>query len=223
MLLAVDTSSASITVAVADGDPGTGGRVLASASSVGAGHHAELLTPLLRQVCLEAGLAPGAFRTGALTTVAVGVGPGPFTGLRIGLVTARALADATGAVLVGVCSLDVLAAATGPVGPDLLVATDARRREVYWARYATDGRRPVRVAGPGVDHPAAVPDAAVLPATGQGAVLYPDVFAAAVAGSPTHPDAGVLAAAVLDGAVELLPADPLYLRRPDARPAAPRV
>ena len=217
MLLALDTSSASVTVAVADGAPGAGGTVLASASRVDVSHHTELLAPLVRQVCREAGVAPA-----ALGTVVVGVGPGPFTGLRIGIVTARALADATGAALVGVCSLDVLAAAAGPVGADLLVATDARRREVYWARYAVGGPQPRRVAGPAVDHPAAVPDASVLSTIGQGALLYPDVFAAAVPGGPTHPDAAVLARSVLDGTVETLPADPLYLRRPDARPAAPR-
>lgn len=217
MLLAVDTSSASVTVAVADGAPGRGGRVLASGARVDAGHHAELLSPLVQQVCREAGVLPA-----ALTTVAVGVGPGPFTGLRIGIVTARALAVATGAASLGVCSLDVLAAGAGPVAVEFLAVADARRREVYWARYAVVAGRPQRVAGPAVDQPAAVPGAAYLPAVGHGAVLYPDVFTRMVDGAPVHPDAAVLAAAVMDGTVELLPTDPLYLRRPDARPAAPR-
>lgn len=219
MLLAVDTSSASVTVAVADGAPGRRGRVLASGARVDAGHHAELLSPLVQQVCRKAGVLPA-----ALTTVAVGVGPGPFTGLRSGIVTARALAVATGAASLGVCSLDVLAAAAGaaPVAVEFLVVADARRREVYWARYAIVAGRPQRVAGPAVDQPAAVPGAAYLPAVGHGAVLYPDVFTRMVDGAPVHPDAAVLAAAVMDGTVELLPTDPLYLRRPDARPAAPR-
>ena len=73
----------------------------------------------------------------------VGCGPGPFTGLRVGMATAAAYGHALGVPVFGVCSLDAIG---GQTAGEVLVVTDARRREVYWARYA-DG---VRVDGPGV-------------------------------------------------------------------------
>lgn len=214
MLLVLDTSSAGVTVAVAEGTPGAGGRVLAAASQVDGLRHAEVLAPLLARVCARAGV-----RAADARDIAVGVGPGPFTGLRVGLVTARTLAFATGARLVGACSLDVLAAGVAEPPTEFLAAADARRREVYWARYARRDGTLRRVAGPAVDHPGAVPGAAELPVVGQGAVLHAEAMPNRL-DAPVFPDAGVLARLVLAGAVELLPADPLYLRRPDARPAA---
>ena len=102
--------------------------------------HVEQLTPLIRRVCADAGVAPT-----ELTDVVVGLGPGPYTGLRVGIVTARVLAEIAGARLHGICSLDVIAAqyATAAPGGEFVVATDARRKEVYWARYA-GGRHPSR-------------------------------------------------------------------------------
>jgi tRNA threonylcarbamoyladenosine biosynthesis protein TsaB len=108
----------------------------------------------------------------------------------------------------GVCSLDVLAAGAEVDGP-FVVATDARRKEVYWASYSD---RLTRIAGPQVARPADVE--APGPVVGRGAVLYPDAFPKAVA--PEYPSAGVLAELVVRGDVEVLPPDPLYLRRPDA-------
>jgi tRNA threonylcarbamoyl adenosine modification protein YeaZ len=147
------------------------------------------------------------------------VGPGPYTGLRVGLATARTLALAWGAAVHGVCSLDVIAAravAEGLSG-EFLVATDARRREVHTARYVatTEGVR--RVAGPDVVAPAEVhPD---VPVVGAGTRLYPDVLGPARA--PFDTAGAALATLVVEalagrGTWELLPPEPLYLRRPDA-------
>jgi tRNA threonylcarbamoyl adenosine modification protein YeaZ len=150
--------------------------------------------------------------------VAVGVGPGPFTGLRVGLVTARTLALALDIPVYGVCTLDVLAAQAVDEGLDVpfLVATDARRKEVYWAAYDDRGQR---VEGPHVDRPADV--ATEMPVVGAGPLLYPVFFPRAV--EPGLPDAGVLAGVVSDERAELLDPEPLYLRRPDiAAAAAPK-
>ena len=165
--------------------------------------HAEQLTPLVREVLRAAGLRPG-----DLHHVVVGLGPGPFTGLRVGVVTAQVLAAALGIPWRGVCTLDVVAAQHAPAsgGGEFVVATDARRREVYWARYAADG---TRLEGPLVGPPAAVPR---LPAVGPGADLYPGRLQAVP--GPRVLDAGVLAARGLDLADA--GREPLYLRRPDA-------
>lgn len=209
LILAFDTATPAVTVALHDG-----ATVLAARTEVDARRHGELLAPGIARVLADAGRT----RTD-LTDIAVGVGPGPFTGLRVGLVTAHALGDALGLPVHGVCTLDVLAAAVEHPGP-FLVATDARRREVYWARYADSETRLTEAA---VDWPAAVAEAnAGLPAAGEGPVRYPDLFAAALA--PALPDAGVLAALAarrLAAGGELLAPLPLYLRRPDAvEPAA---
>lgn len=219
LLLAIDTSSAAVTTAVHDGD-----RVLAESTALDGRRHAELLAPAVEQALAEAGAAPA-----DLTVIAVGVGPGPFTGLRVGLVTARTLALVLDIEVHGVCSLDVVAAAAGASGgsaaggrgavPDaeFLVATDARRREVYWARYETDDGTPVRVEGPQVSLPAEVPRGG-LPVVGRGTALYPDVLGPER--PPMEPSADVLAAlaaARLTRGGELLAPEPLYLRRPDAQ------
>jgi tRNA threonylcarbamoyl adenosine modification protein YeaZ len=175
---------------------------------VDARRHGELLAPGIQRVLTDAGVT-----TSELTAIAVGVGPGPFTGLRVGLVTARAMADALGIALSGVCTLDIVAAQV-PASEPFLVATDARRREVYWATYDATG---VRISGPHVDRPADVDWSG--PAFGAGALLYRDVFSGA--GQPEYPSASVLATMVATGVATVLAADPLYLRRPDAvEPAA---
>jgi tRNA threonylcarbamoyl adenosine modification protein YeaZ len=171
---------------------------------------------MLADVLDESGAVPR-----DITDIAVGVGPGPFTGLRVGLVTARTTASVVGAAVHGVCSLDVIAVGAGPEEP-CVVATDARRHEVHWARYDSTGRR---TDGPAVDRPADL--AARLepgtPVVGRGAQLYADLLAGpgTLLDGPLDPDAAVLAQAVVDGRVEVLPAEPLYLRRPDARVPGP--
>lgn len=205
MLLAFDTATPAVTVALHDGE-----RVVASSTTVDAMRHGELLAPEIQAVLDEAWVPRQ-----DVTAIAVGVGPGPFTGLRVGLVTARTLGAVLEIPVYGVCTLDVLAAEavdTGTVDGPFLVATDARRKEVYWASYDADGRR---LDGPHVSRPADV--ATDGPVVGRGALLFPHAFPHPV--GPEHPDAGVLAAVVTGERVELLDPEPLYLRRPDA--AAP--
>ncbi len=149
-----------------------------------------------------------------VTRIAVGVGPGPFTGLRIGIVTATSMAMALGVEAVGVCTLDVIAAAVEVAGP-FLVATDARRKEVYWARYASPHQR---LTDPAVDFPVSI--ATDLPVAGNGPSLYPDDLGTAV--TPHLPSATDLAGLVVSGKAALLPTRPLYLRRPDATVPAAR-
>ncbi|GAB4012923.1 tRNA (adenosine(37)-N6)-threonylcarbamoyltransferase complex dimerization subunit type 1 TsaB [Nocardioides ultimimeridianus] len=209
MLLALDTASPTVAVGLYDGTS-----VLADLVSEQAMRHGEALAPLI-----EAALAAGGITPADLTGIAVGVGPGPFTGLRVGLVTARTLGLVLGLEVHGVCSLDVLAAeavATGAVTGPFTVATDARRKEVYLAAYDAAGRR---TSGPAVERPAAV--ATHGPVVGEGALLYPEAFPHPV--GPARPSGAWVARAVADGLAEVLPPDPLYLRRPDAEiPRAPK-
>jgi tRNA threonylcarbamoyladenosine biosynthesis protein TsaB len=126
------------------------------------------------------------------------------------------LGAALGVPVYGVCSLDGLAEAAPPGLPAFLVATDARRREVHWARYHRDGAgHPVRAEGPFVAAPAAVP-AGGLPVIGRGALLYPEHLGAPPDGAPLDAGAAALAVLALRNPGALLPPDPLYLRRPDA-------
>lgn len=204
LLLAFDTATAAITVAVHDGS-----RVVGSAAGEGAMAHGELLAPTIAAAMAEADA-----RMADLTDVAVGVGPGPFTGLRVGVVTALTLAETLGLTAHGVCTLDVLAAgAAGFVDGEFVAATDARRKEVYWGRYTADG---TRLSGPDVDFPDTV-GALGLPAVGRGARAYADRLAW-VEAAPLDPSAAVLAELVCAGRAAELPLEPLYLRRPDATP-----
>ncbi|MFJ5271406.1 tRNA (adenosine(37)-N6)-threonylcarbamoyltransferase complex dimerization subunit type 1 TsaB [Streptomyces sp. NPDC088358] len=203
LLLALDTATPAVTVALHDGTS-----VIASSSQVDARRHGELLLPAVDRVLAEAGL-----RLDAVTGVVVGVGPGPYTGLRVGLMTADTFGLALGVPVHGLCTLDGLAYAADIDGP-FVVATDARRKEVYWARYA-DSR--TRLSEPAVDRPG---DLALdgLPAVGAGALLYPDTFPDARA--PEHVTAAALASLAaerLAAGEELEPPRPLYLRRPDAQ------
>jgi tRNA threonylcarbamoyl adenosine modification protein YeaZ len=174
--------------------------------------HGEQLAPLIEEALRKA----GASRTD-VTGIGVGVGPGPFTGLRVGLVTARTLALVLQVPVHGVCSLDVLAIEavdTGAVDDEFVVATDARRKEVYLASYAPDG---TRRHGPLVERPGAA--ATHLPVVGEGASLYPDAFPNSV--GPQRPSAGWLARVVVGERAERHDPEPLYLRRPDAMTPGP--
>ncbi|WP_026314087.1 tRNA (adenosine(37)-N6)-threonylcarbamoyltransferase complex dimerization subunit type 1 TsaB [Actinomadura flavalba] len=220
LVLAFDTATAAVAVALYEWVPGEGVRARAVAEGVEERRHTEVLTPAVAGVLAEAGAVPA-----ELSAVVVGVGPGPYTGLRVGLVTARALGDALRIPVHGVCTLDAIAWGSGRDAP-FAVATDARRKEVYWARYASRG---VRVTGPHVGPAADVLDGAPdLPVIGEGATLYPDVLGTSQLGAePLLPSASALAElaiARLSGkkGPALLPPEPLYLRRPDAVAPGPR-
>ncbi len=236
-VLALDTSAA-VAVALVD----DAGRRLAARTSDERRRHAESLAPLVSEVLDAAGLD----RT-ALTAVVGGTGPAPFTGLRVGLVTARTLALSLGIPVLGVPSLDAIAVqAVADLGltpgEEVLAASDARRKEVYWARYrvvAHEGPHGVPVvetlAGPEVGKAADVAAAQLasggaadaglgggrLTVVGEGAALYPEHLPLAE-DAPLVPDATVLARIALArrAAGEELPTEPLYLRRPDVQAPA---
>ncbi|MGW7419922.1 tRNA (adenosine(37)-N6)-threonylcarbamoyltransferase complex dimerization subunit type 1 TsaB [Streptomyces sp. NPDC054813] len=206
LLLALDTATPAVTVALHDGEA-----VIASSSQVDARRHGELLLPAVDRVLAEAGV-----KLDAVTGIVTGIGPGPYTGLRVGLMTADTFGLALGVPVHGLCTLDALAYAADVEKGPFVVATDARRKEVYWATYA-DSR--TRLTDPAVDRPADIAErVAGLPAVGAGAMLYPDTFP--VVHEPGHVSAAALASLAVErlAAGEELPAPrPLYLRRPDAQ------
>jgi tRNA threonylcarbamoyladenosine biosynthesis protein TsaB len=230
LILGIDTSTSAIGVGLSDGDA-----VLGAAHRIEPRGHAEHLAPLVAGLLADAGVAPR-----DLTGVVVGTGPGPFTGLRVGIVTGLTMAHALGVPAHGVCSLDVLAhqaLVAGDTGTgagelvELLVATDARRKEVYWARYRAGsvadggpaGHGLSRLTEPAVDRPAELAaDLRSLPTAGRGPLLFPDLFPHAV--GPLDVDAGVLAHLGARGVAAdvRMPVEPLYLRRPDALTTAER-
>lgn len=132
LVLAIDTSTPAVTAGVV-AVSAEAVRTLAARVTIDARAHAEVLTPQILDALAEVGKRPT-----DVAAVVVGAGPGPFTGLRVGMATAAAFADALGIPAYGVCSLDAIAydvAVTSGADEDVLVVTDARRREVYWARY----------------------------------------------------------------------------------------
>ncbi len=210
MILGIDTSSALTSVAVVDGD-----LVVAEGGHLDPRRHAEVIGPLLADVV-------GRIDRGDVTSVACGVGPGPYTGLRVGIASALALGAAWGVPVLGVCSLDAVAAAelAEHPGSPVTVAVDARRSEVYWARYDGSG---LRVEGPRVGPADGVPaDVVGRHPTGAWVAWRVQALLAAGAVPPSgevpldaHGEDSGATANALAGAT-LLPPRPLYLRRPDA-------
>lgn len=211
IVLAIDTATTDLVAGVVDSG-GAAPDVLAESVTPTRAHN-ELLVPTVTDVLAQAGMD-----FSDLEAVVVGCGPGPFTGLRVGMSTAAAFGQALGIPVHGVCTHD--AAAQGIGAPDTLVVTDARRREIYWARYS-GGRR---VDGPDVVAPAALDTQPVeviscpenlrdhLPAELVGAAR--EITYAAPG------PAGLVAAADLGSAPQ--PLVPLYLRRPDAKEPVPK-
>lgn len=194
IVLAIDTA-----VAVAAGIA-VDGKVAAAVTLSGDRNHVEQLAPLVTRLAADCGV-----RLSAVTDVVVGMGPGPFTGLRVGIVSAQVIASTLGVPLHRVCTLDALALQWGDAPEEFVVVTDARRKEVYWARY----RAGARVEGPVVTAPSAVPN---LAAGGPGVGLCPQLTSTTDALRSV--DAGTLALRGLE-LPDVGPA-PLYLRRPDA-------
>jgi tRNA threonylcarbamoyl adenosine modification protein YeaZ len=174
-VLAIDTSTSRSCVAIIEGT-----KVLYTGFRDGATAHGPSLPALVQE----------ALAVSDVDEVVVGMGPGPFTGLRVGIAFAQSFALARGIPVRGVCSLDAIAAQVSD--DDFIITVDARRKEVYWARYANG----VRVTEPAVNFPADV----------SGAKIYADLF----------PD--MVSLANLPGDVS----EPIYLRRPDAIATADR-
>ena len=174
-VLAIDTSTSRTSVAIIEADT-----VIFSGFLDGATAHGPSLPALVQE----------ALAVSEVNEVVVGMGPGPFTGLRVGIAFAQSFALARDIPVRGVCSLDAIAAQINE--KDFIVTVDARRKEVYWARY-TDG---VRVGEPAVNFPADV----------SGAPIHADLFP------------NMQALVNLPGNI----AEPIYLRRPDAVATADR-
>jgi tRNA threonylcarbamoyl adenosine modification protein YeaZ len=174
-ILAIDTSTSRTSVAIIDGDT-----IVFSSFRDGATAHGPSLPALVQEALAVSDVAE----------VVVGMGPGPFTGLRVGIAFAQSFALAREIPVRGVCSLDAIAAQI--TEQDFIITVDARRKEVYWARY-TDG---VRVGEPAVNFPADV----------SGAPIHTDLFV------------DMKALVKLPGNIT----EPIYLRRPDAVATADR-
>ena len=130
ILLAIDTSTHLGSVAVVDG-----GRLLAEVSARVRARHGETLLPHVQHVLAQAGVSPG-----ELGLIAAGLGPGSFTGLRVGVATAKGLALALGVPIIGVCTLRVLARGLGGHGTLAVPVVDAHKGEVFAAIYRTGDR-----------------------------------------------------------------------------------
>ena len=202
VVLAIDTATPAVTAGVV-----ADGKVVAERVSVDARAHAERITPNVLAALAEADLTMA-----DLDAVVVGCGPGPFTGLRVGMATAAAYGHALGVPVHGVCSLDAIG---GQTTGETLVVTDARRREVYSACYR-DG---VRIDGPAVSAPADV-NLGVAQAVA-GSPEHAALFGLPVC-EPSYPTPAGLVAAVADWSARPAALVPLYLRRPDAKTLAQR-
>jgi len=199
VLLAIDTS-AGTSVAVVDRDRG----ILAQADEADTRLHAEVIGTLIERVLADSAVAPH-----ELSGVVAGMGPGPFTGLRVGIAAARAFAFGIGKPVVPLISHDALAL---DLGEPLLVVTDARRREVAWSTYAAGDELglPVRVAGPQLAAPAELESAV------EGYRGYRRLDAATIPAGPL----GMLGERLFAAGRGFGPSEPLYLRAPDVTPSS---
>ncbi|MGH3661002.1 MAG: tRNA (adenosine(37)-N6)-threonylcarbamoyltransferase complex dimerization subunit type 1 TsaB [Micromonosporaceae bacterium] len=211
-VLVVDTATPAVTAALVEiGDPDV--TVRSTRVTVNPRAHSELLTPAIQEIFAETGIGPG-----ALAAVVAGVGPGPYTGLRVGLVTAAAFTHALSIPGYGVCSLDGIGAAVPKPGR-AVAATDARRREIYWRVYESG----VPITEPAVDQPAAAAEhlsrLEVQQGYGDGAIQHAEALRIPVSDQLRFPDPAALARVAADRVRATAPNEvltPLYLRRPDA-------
>ena len=223
MILGIDTSIGTA-VALVDED----GRTIAERSSADTRGHAEAIGGLLAAVLADAGHGPE-----AVTAVAAGMGPGPFTGLRVGIAAARAFAAGRGIPVLPVPSHAAVAAELAERGETgrIVIVTDARRREHYWTVVDLgapgEGIVPGRGdAGPDGPPTAGIPSPAVL--AGPGLTALDQLVEVAGIGDdvPRHEPTGVSAAALARCALRRRaagdaagPQQPLYLREPDVTPS----
>lgn len=201
--LAIDTSTSRTSVAVIDGK-----EILWQGSHDGATAHGGALSTLVSQ---------GLQKRPEIDQVIVGMGPGPFTGLRVGISFARSFALARQIRVIGICSLDAIAplvlqeSTTNNDKQDFIIATDARRKEIYWARYSNG----IRVGEPGVNLPEVIVNLG-LPIFGEGAIKY---------GLSDNFDIQfpyLLSLVALSQNQSAHVSEPMYLRRPDAQPTSER-
>ena len=221
LLLAVDTATSQVAVAL-----GEDGRVLGETRLAGGRRHAEQLAPAIASLGEQTGV-----RLDALDALAVGVGPGLFTGLRVGVTTVKVMAQALGVPVVAISSLDLVAHPLRHARRTIVVVVDARRREVFHARYRPVAGGVARVSDYAVGPPGEVvaglaDEGEEVVLAGDGVAAYWSTFAALeqaeVAGRDfDYPSASALVelatARVTRGEVE--PPDavrPLYLRESDA-------
>jgi tRNA threonylcarbamoyl adenosine modification protein YeaZ len=222
LVLVLDTATPAVTAAVVLVDPmasgRTGVRALSARCVTDARAHGELLAPAVASVLSAAGVSGR-----DLAAIVAGVGPGPFTGLRVGLATGASIGQALGIPTYGVCSLDAIGTAARAAS---LVATDARRKEIYWGVY----RGGVALTEPAVDRPERVAEllagSEVEVALGDGAHRYAAALPWPYLDEPRYPPPVALACLAADRVRHRAPGEiltPLYLRRPDvAEPHAPK-
>lgn len=174
LTLAIDTSTSRTIVGIIDEE-----KVIFEKFHDGATDHGRALSQLVAEALKVSSLPK---------QVVVGMGPGPFTGLRVGISFAHTFALARNIPVIGICSLDAIAIDES----EYTVAIDARRKEIYWARYK-DG---IRIEGPSVSKPAEV----------EGFIIdkYPDMKK-------------IVSLSTTQNITE-----PMYLRRPDAVPTSER-
>lgn len=223
MILGIETAVEHVGVAVGDHKG-----IRAQATVASDRRHAESLAPMISFVMSQAGVAMA-----DLSAVAVDVGPGLFTGMRVGIATAKSIAWALEVPVASVCSLDALAAVARGSDVPVAAALDARRGEVYWALYraGADGNAPVRITEPVVSAPE---DLAIhladraeeVVCLGSGFVRHAGFFEASPwirssAVADPHPSATEvtrLGSVLLmhDEVVDAASVEPMYLRAPDA-------
>lgn len=212
LVLAIDTSTPDLIVGIVDTDTGT---TTAQRIIEDTREHNEQLTPMVQATLAEAGLT-----FDDLGAIVVGCGPGPFTGLRVGMVSGAAFGDALGIPVHGVCSLDALAHGIDfTTTATALVATDARRREIYWATY-TNG---TRTTGPEVIAPGQLElphEVKVISIPEHLGEKLPEALHGVDKLTLKPLPANLVAVADLAAIPE--PLVPMYLRRPDAKEPKPK-
>lgn len=217
LTLAIDTSAVTSVAVVSHEEDGSV-RTLAARHTAETNTQAEVLVALVKETLEGASVAPA-----DLDVMFVGVGPGPFTGLRVGIMAAHMLSFVWGKPLHGVMSLDAIARdvlVSDAVESPFVAAIDARRKELYWASYAADG---TSLDGPHVTVPGELPAGAVVCGAGgsvqralleeAGLTVHPD-FAEL---QPSAASLAAFGAEVLARGDSLLGLEPLYLRESDAK------